>query len=244
MRDPRIPRHVPPDVVVAGLTRLSTVDWPGRLAAVVFCQGCPWRCTYCQNPGLIDPRRPGGMTWPDVLDFLDRRHGLLDGVVLSGGEPTLQQGLCAAVDQVRERGFAVGLHTAGPWPGRLERLLPRLDWVGLDIKHLPYAYGAVTRAARSGDAAWRSLAMVIDSGVDHEVRTTVDPTVHTRDDVLELVERLHDAGARRIVLQEARATGTAPGYAAALGGRRLADVLRDDDLPCVERRTAAGRDHR
>jgi pyruvate formate lyase activating enzyme len=225
-------------VRVAGLVPLSTVDWPGRLAAVVFLQGCPWRCTYCHNPGLLDPRAPGALSWSEVLRFLDRRGGLLDGVVFSGGEPTLQPGLSQAVDDVRERGFAVGLHTGGAWPRRLAGLLPRVDWVGLDIKHLPDRYDAVTGAHPSGLAAWTSLRVVLESGVDHEVRTTVDPTVHTHDDVVRLAARLRAMGVRRHVLQEARPDGADAGWARALAGRHLADVVPDGELPGVARRGA------
>lgn len=221
---------------MAGLVRLSTVDWPGKLAAVVFLQGCPWQCTYCHNPDLIDVRAPGTLAWTDILEFLDRRRGLLDGVVFSGGEPTLQPRLPQAVDDVRARGFGVGLHTGGAWPRRLERLLPRLDWVGLDVKHLPEKYAEITGAGPSGAAAWASLDAVLESGVDHEVRTTVDPTVHVRDDVIALADRLRERGVRRHVLQEARADGAAPAWAGRLGSLRLRDVVRDDDLPGVERR--------
>ncbi|PZR51696.1 anaerobic ribonucleoside-triphosphate reductase activating protein [Xylanimonas oleitrophica] len=226
--------------VVAGLVRLSTVDWPGRLAAVVFLQGCPWRCTYCHNDAILDPRAPAAVPWGEVLAFLDRRRGLLDGVVFSGGEPTMSAALPAAVDAVRERGFAVGLHTGGPWPRRLATLLDsgRLDWVGLDVKHLPERYGAVTGAAPSGRAAWRSLEVLLASGVDHEVRTTVDPTAHTRAEVLELAARLRAAGVRRHVLQEVRPDGAAAAHADALTGWRLADLVGDGELPGVERRTA------
>lgn len=221
---------------MAGLVRLSTVDWPGKLAAVVFLQGCPWQCTYCHNPDLIDVRTPGTLAWTDVLAFLDRRRGLLDGVVFSGGEPTLQPGLPQAVDDVRARGFGVGLHTGGAWPRRLERLLPRLDWVGLDVKHLPEKYAEITGAGPSGEAAWASLDAVLASGVDHEVRTTVDPTVHVRDDVIALADRLRERGVRRHVFQEARPVGADAAWAVRLGSLRLRDVVRDDDLPGVERR--------
>jgi pyruvate formate lyase activating enzyme len=225
-------------VRVAGLVPLSTVDWPGHLAAVVFLQGCPWRCTYCHNRSLLDPRAPGALGWSEVQRLLDRRRGMLDGVVFSGGEPTLQPGLSQAVDDVRERGFAVGLHTGGAWPRRLAALLPRLDWVGLDIKHLPDRYDAVTRARPSGLAAWTSLRAVLESGVDHEVRTTVDPTVHTHDDVARLASRLRAMGVRRHVLQEARPDGADAEWARALAGRRLADVVPDGELPGVARRVA------
>ena len=86
---------------VGGLTQLSLSDWPGQLAAVVFCQGCPWRCGYCHNPHLIPPRAAAALEWDDVLAFLERRRGLLDAVVFSGGEPTAQRGLAAAMREAR-----------------------------------------------------------------------------------------------------------------------------------------------
>ncbi|RZS62765.1 anaerobic ribonucleoside-triphosphate reductase activating protein [Xylanimonas ulmi] len=230
----------PPGPVVAGLVRLSTVDWPGKLAAVVFLQGCPWRCVYCHNEDILDPRAPGAMAWSDVVAFLRRRRGLLDGVVFSGGEPLLSPALPAAIDEVRDLGFAVGLHTGGAWPRRLEALAARgaLDWVGLDIKHLPEKYAQVTGVTTSGSAAWRSLDVVLTHGVAHEVRTTVDPTVHTRDDVVELAARLRARGVQHHAIQEARPDGLAAEHAEAFDDWRLADLLPADEAPGTERRAA------
>jgi pyruvate formate lyase activating enzyme len=157
---------------VGGLTPLTTIDFPGELAAVVYCQGCPWRCPYCHNRHLIPRRGAESLPWSAVLGFLETRRGLLDGVVFSGGEPTLQSGLGAAMEAVRDLGFKVGLHTAGPYPDRLGRVLHLVDWVGLDIKALPEDYPEVTGAPGSGKRAWESLRLLLDSGVAHEVRTT------------------------------------------------------------------------
>lgn len=234
-----------PDLVVAGLTRLSVTDWPGRRVATVRTQGCPWRCGYCDHPGLCAVAAHGGaraaasVPWSEVVAYLSRRRGLLDGVVFSGGEPTLHPGLLGAIDDVRDLGLAVGLHTAGPWPARLARLLPFVDWVGLDVKHLPSRYPAVTGTVPSGRRAFESLAVLLRSGVDHEVRTTVDPGVHTRAELLALGAHLRRLGVREWVLQEAVPGGAAPAWARALAGRRLTDVLDDADLAWARRRTAA-----
>ena len=224
------------EIPVAGLTPFSTVDWPGRLTAVVFTQGCPWRCGYCHNPGLIDPRTPASRPWSEVLAWLSRRMGLLDGVVFSGGEPTVHLGLAQAIGQVRELGFAVGLHTGGAWPRRLEALLPLLDWVGLDIKATAAGYPALTGAARSGAQAYESLRILVSSGVEHEIRTTVDPTVHTRADLLRVGDAVAAAGASPHVLQEARAGAQHPEWRRRLRRRTIADVLEAGDLPHCERR--------
>jgi pyruvate formate lyase activating enzyme len=227
--------------VIAGLAKLSTCDWPGRLVATVFLQGCPWRCGYCQNPGLTDPRVPGSMGWDEVREFLGRRRGLLDGIVLSGGEPTRQEGLGAALRDARGLGFATGLHTAGAYPARRGRVLPLLDWVGLDLKAPLARYAAVTGAASAGAKAYESLALVVASGVDHEVRLTVDPTALTAADVWDVVARARAAGAARIVLQEARAEGASPEYRAALGVLTLRDVI-DVLPPGVETRPEWGQE--
>ncbi len=158
---------------IGGFVPFTSIDYPGELAAVVFCQGCPWRCGYCHNPHLLSARGSELLDWNALLEVLERRRGLLDAVVFSGGEPTLQSALPEAVRRVKRLGFKVGLHTAGCYPRRLARLLPLLDWVGLDIKDLPGHYPALTGVPGSGERAWRSLELLRQSGLPFEVRTTL-----------------------------------------------------------------------
>lgn len=204
------------DLQIAGVTRLSTCDWPGKLVATVFLQGCPLACTYCHNPGILDPRVAGAVRWQEVRDLLARRSGLLDGVVFSGGEPTRQRALGAAMQEVRDAGFGVGLHTAGPYPRRFADVLPLCDWVGLDIKAPVQLYGAVTGVPSGGPRAFACLQLALAAGVDLQVRTTVDPTVLTADDVAGLTTTLRGLGVREHVLQDVRAEGTRPEFAARL----------------------------
>lgn len=192
---------------VGGLTPLSTSDWPGMLAAVVFCQGCPWRCGYCHNPGLIPARGNHEIPWEDVLAFLRRRQGLLDGVVFSGGEPTAQAGLLDAMREVRALGFKVGLHTGGMYPQRLAAVLPLVDWVGLDVK-APFAdYARVTGVAGSGERAHAGLREVVTSGVAHEVRTTVHPALLADAEVVGLAHDLAAQGVKYYIIQAFRNQG-------------------------------------
>ena len=196
---------------VAGLTRLSTCDWPGELVATVFCQGCGWDCAYCHNAQL----RPavGGdapIPWPEVAAFLGSRSGLLDGVVFSGGEPTLQHALLDAVQVVRSLGFRVGLHTAGMAPGRFALLLPWLDWVGFDVKAPFGAYSRITGVEGSGAQALKSLRLLLASGVPYEVRTTVHSGLLSPADMLELRDELLTLGVTRYAVQRFRAAGTRP----------------------------------
>ncbi|MDR7295994.1 pyruvate formate lyase activating enzyme [Pelomonas aquatica] len=192
-------------LAVAGLQPFSSVDFPGRLAAVVFLQGCPWRCGYCHNADLQPRGQGGGPRWPALRDWLARRLGRLDGVVFSGGEPTLDPALPAVLDQLREMGYALGLHTAGLAPRRLAALLPRLDWVGLDVKAAPADAGLhdrITGRRGSLHAVRESLALLQRSGVEFECRTTVHPRWFTDADLLRLVSEL--AAVPRHALQLAR----------------------------------------
>jgi pyruvate formate lyase activating enzyme len=150
---------------VGGLTPFSAIDYPGKLAAVVFCQGCAWRCTYCHNPHLLPFRRDDLLPWKDVLSFLYGRRGMLEAVVFSGGEPTLQRPLKAAIEAVKAMGYAIGLHTAGIAPRRLAEVLPLLDWVAMDLKGSFEAHESVTRTPGSARRARESMHLIMASGV-------------------------------------------------------------------------------
>ena len=194
---------------VSGLTRLTSIDFPGRLAAVVYAQGCPWRCSYCHNPALLDATTPAALDWSQVLAFLDKRRGLLDGVVFSGGEPTLQATLPAALREVRAMGFQTALHTGGMYPERLSALLPLLDWVGLDIKGPLQRYDAITGTLGSGDKAFASLRCLLASGVAYECRTTWHAGLFSAAQLLALAEALAALGVTHWALQECRVSGAA-----------------------------------
>lgn len=197
------------EITLGGLTPLTTIDLPGCLSAVVYCQGCPWRCPYCHNPQLLPARGTGALGWQELMAFLERRRGLLDGVVFSGGEPTLQRGLADALRQVRALGFRTGLHTAGPYPRRLARALSWLDWVGMDIKAPFGDYEGVTGVPGSGDRARQSARLIVNSGVSYEFRTTVDGPLLEPGRLARLARELEALGARHYVLQECR-SGPAP----------------------------------
>lgn len=156
---------------VGGLTPLSASDYPDKLAAVVFCQGCAWRCTYCHNAHLLSRRSDRQIEWGKITSFLERRRGLLDAVVFSGGEPTLQAALPAAMREVKALGYLVGLHTAGIVPRRLKAVLPLVDWVSMDVKASWDGHAAVTRVPRSGERARESYALIRSSGVACEFHT-------------------------------------------------------------------------
>ncbi len=214
---------------IGGFVKLSGCDWPGELAATVFCQGCPWRCSYCHNAHLLDADRPGEVTWRSVTTFLRTRIGLLDGVVFSGGEPTLQRGLGAAMQEVRALGFRIGLHTAGPYPDRLSEVLPLLDWVGFDVKAPFDDYPRLTGVPGSGLRARDSLLRLVASGVGYEVRTTVHPDLLDAATIRRLVDALADLHVTQYALQACRVAGRTdgdPASGAAAAASAFPDTLR------------------
>ena len=161
------------------------------------------RCQYCYNGHLTSASVPGKLSWSSVHDFLLSRRGLLDAVVFSGGEATLQGALIPAVEQVKGMGYKVGLHTAGSSPLRLARILPKLDWVGFDIKGLSEDYSYIT-GVDVGDKCWQSLRILLNSGIDYEVRTTVHWDLISADKLVEVAQWLRGEGVERFVVQDCK----------------------------------------
>ncbi len=189
---------------IGGFTPFTTIDYPGSLAAVVFCQGCPWQCVYCHNAHLASAVGPSERPWPQVMAFLKQRQGLLDAVVFSGGEPTAQSAVIGAAREAAMMGYRVGLHTGGSYPRRLAALLPYVSWVGLDVKAtLNGTYAAITGVRDSEDPVTRSLERLVESGVGHEVRTTMTPDL-TEDTLLSLARDLARRGVQNYAVQECR----------------------------------------
>lgn len=207
---------------IGGLQPFTTIDYPGALAAVVFVQGCPWRCLYCHNAHLQTAESPtAAPTWAELRPWLERRRRVLDAIVFSGGEPTLDPALPSALAEARTLGYRIGLHTAGMSPRRLQAVLPLLDWVGLDVKApldddaLHDRITGVRGAARDVRA---SLDALIASGVAHEVRTTTHASLlggGASGPLARLAGQLASAGATRLALQACRPAAAAPGAEAA-----------------------------
>ena len=215
---------------VGGFVPFSTTDFPGKLAAVVFVQGCPWRCAYCHNPHLQARLDASPTPWDQVHDTLKRRIGLLDAVVFSGGEPTLDPALEEAVRTVRALGFQIGLHTAGIYPRRLAEVLPLVDWVGLDVK-APFAdYEKITGIPGSGGQALECAQMILASGIAHEFRTTVHPDLISENELLSLATALSGMGVQHYALQLFRKEGCANTALLASTGE---DALGEDTVRTI-----------
>jgi pyruvate formate lyase activating enzyme len=159
----------------------SLVDYPGRLAAVFFLSGCNFRCGFCHNARLMQDVNAPGVPWTDVDDACVRfKENWVKGVVVTGGEPTLNPGVFQVIDKLRECGFAIKLDTNGSQPKVLERLLPQVDYVAMDVKFAPAGY---PRRTGFGDTAalTESIAMIRDRAQDYEFRTTVIEAWHGED---------------------------------------------------------------
>ncbi|SCZ80797.1 anaerobic ribonucleoside-triphosphate reductase activating protein [Acidaminobacter hydrogenoformans] len=198
---------------IGGLIKTTLIDFPGEVATVLFTTGCNFNCPYCHNRPLILPAAQT-LTKGSVMAHLEKRAGLCDGVVISGGEPTLQPGLEAAVKEIRRLGYKVKLDTNGTRPDVLERLLSRglLDYVAMDVKSSPERHKHVTGgSARDRSAVEQSIALLMASPVAHEFRTTVAFPLHDYEEVKKIGESL--LGAKRWVLQAYKPAPAVPAQA-------------------------------
>lgn len=186
---------------IGGMVPFTAVDYPNHLAAVIFCQGCCWRCSYCHNPTLQSFCQASSFTWEKILTFLDARKNILDAVVFSGGEPLLQPGILDAISCIKQRGFKVGLHTGGSQIPRLKQALTLIDWIGMDIKAPSLKYDQITGIKNSFGKIPEAIFHVIESKINYEFRTTVDPQILNFEDIWAIAIMLAQKKASTFVLQ-------------------------------------------
>jgi pyruvate formate lyase activating enzyme len=163
-------------VRIGGLQKHSLIDFPGRLSAVVFTQGCNFRCPYCHNPELVYPEMYGPLIEEEkVLSLLWKRRRFLDGVVITGGEPLLQPDIESFIERIKEMGYLIKLDTNGSLPERLYQLLRHglVDYVAMDYKAPSRAYSRVASVEIDTEKIKRSIEYITSSGVDYEIRTTL-----------------------------------------------------------------------
>lgn len=193
-------------IKIGGIERFSIVDFPNRMAAVVFMQGCPWRCPFCHNAHLQDVNVKTDIVWKKFIDFLELRKGMLDAVVFSGGEPLVQEGVVDAIKAVKSLGYLVGLHTGGYLPNRFSMIVPLVDWVGFDVK-APFEadrYKEVTGGIADVKKVLESLEILCKSGKSFECRTTCDPRFLSVDDIYKIADSLKQIGVKEYYLQKYR----------------------------------------
>jgi pyruvate formate lyase activating enzyme len=188
---------------IGGLQKVSLLDFPGKIAATVFLSGCNMRCPFCHNAPLVLPggNTDPGMTEQELLDFLQTRRGKLDGVCVTGGEPTLHKDLPLLLQKIKDMGFQIKLDTNGTNPEMLSALLDReiLDYVAMDIKNSPEKY-SITCGGDHLETVKKSAAILMNSKVEYEFRTTVVQQLHTPEDLEKIGQWL--TGAKRYYIQQ------------------------------------------
>ena len=177
---------------IVGIQKLTLLDYPGKVACTVFLNGCNFRCPYCHNAELLGDAEEV-MTVAGLLAFLRKRQGILDGVCITGGEPTLHPELPALLGEVRALGYAVKLDTNGYRPEILEAVLNQglVDYVAMDLKNGPEDYAETVGLAQVELAKIRqSIRLLMDSPVDFELRTTVANPLHSGETITSMADWL------------------------------------------------------
>lgn len=183
-------------MIIGGMHKLSLIDYPQKLAAIVFTQGCPFRCHYCHNPDLVLPEKyTAPVPESDVLNFLNRRIGKLDAVVISGGEPTMQPDLPLFIKKIKDLGFLVKLDTSGINPKELSFLVNAklLDYIAMDYKGPIKKYPQIVGRNVDTEKIRQSIDIILSSSVPHEFRTTLVKEIHSFEDVIEIVKSIGGA---------------------------------------------------
>lgn len=196
-------------MLISGLQKLTLLDYPGRVACTVFTGGCNFRCPFCHNAPLVLPELIGQDTDEEqVLRFLKKRQGILDGVAITGGEPLLHKDIGAFLEKVRALGYKIKLDTNGSFPDRLQELIAAglVDRVAMDIKNAPELYAA-TAGVPGLDLApiERSKELLLQGLVDYEFRTTVVKGLHTEESILGAAKWI--VGAKEYYLQQFKDSG-------------------------------------
>ena len=163
-------------MIIGGLHKNSLIDYPGKISCVIFLSGCNFDCPYCHNPELAKGRSlsPGYLSEDLIFDFLGSRKGFLDGVVISGGEPTLQKGLISFCEKIRLIGYPVKLDTNGSRPEVIKKLIDEdlVNYIAMDIKTDPSHYAPLIKDNSSTDDIFLSVRIIKESNIDYEFRTT------------------------------------------------------------------------
>ena len=179
---------------IQGYQKLTLLDFPGKVACTLFTGGCNLRCPFCHNAGLVlEPHESQNME-NEVLDYLSKRKGLLDGVCITGGEPLLQPDLIEFMQKVKSLGLLIKLDTNGSMPGKLRTILESglVDYVAMDIKSSGQGYPLAIGCDMDFSLFEESINLLKSSKIPHEFRTTAVKGIHTKEDFLQISKMLGD----------------------------------------------------
>ncbi len=195
-------------MVIGGYQKLTLIDYPGKVASTVFTVGCSFRCPFCHNPELVlgSHLKVNGDVEKEFFEFLEKRKGKLEGICITGGEPTIQSDLLEFIDKVKKMGFLVKLDTNGSRPDVLRKIINRklVDFIAMDIKNSPERYNETNGADTDIERIKLSVEMIMGGRIPYEFRTTVVPGIHKEDDFDQIAQWIK--GAESYYLQIYRET--------------------------------------
>lgn len=188
---------------IEALQKLTLLDYPGKMAATIFTYGCNLRCPFCHNALLVTEESAGGISTDEVLSFLSKRKGMLEGVCVTGGEPLLQPDIEDFLRAIKEMGFSVKLDTNGTLPKKLKAVVAKglVDYVAMDIKNCRDKYSLTSgKTCMDLTAIDESIRFLLSGEVEAEFRTTVVKNLHTEEDLLKITDWI--SGCDRFFLQQ------------------------------------------
>lgn len=191
---------------IKGFQKTSMIDYPGKMASIIFLADCNFRCPYCQNPDLIlNPKKIADIPEEEIFDYMKSKKKWVDGVCITGGEPTVHRELPDFCKRLKEEGFLVKLDTNGSNPEMIQNLLKMgvIDFIAMDIKGPLERYSEIAKIPVNKENIQRSIDLIRGSGLDYEFRTTIMPKLLKEKDILSIGEWLR--GSKKFVLQQFRA---------------------------------------
>ena len=194
-------------VIIKGFVESSFIDYPGKITSVIFTAGCNFYCHYCHNPELVNPTPPF-ISDEQVLKKLDFKREWIDGVVITGGEPTLHKDLPRFIEKIKAKGLLVKIDTNGSNPIMLKELIDKklVDYIAMDVKATLEKYPKVTQEAVIIDDIKQSIMLIKSSGIDYEFRTTILPSLVSEKDLVSMAQMLE--GSELFVVQSFRSVVT------------------------------------
>ncbi|HIU11721.1 MAG TPA: anaerobic ribonucleoside-triphosphate reductase activating protein [Candidatus Onthocola stercorigallinarum] len=180
---------------IAGVQKVTLLDYPGKVACEIFTQGCNFECPFCQNSSLIPITNTGEFSEEEIFEYLNLRKNILDGVVITGGEPTVQKDLKGFIKKIKDLGLLVKLDTNGGNPKVLQELIDEklVDYVAMDIKNIFNKYNITAGKKINLDNIKKSIEILKASKIDYEFRTTIIKEMHSLDDIISICKLVGNA---------------------------------------------------
>lgn len=181
-------------MIINGFNKLTLLDYPNQVACIIFTKGCNFRCPFCHNGPLV-VGNDETIDEQEVLDYLDKRKNILDGIVVSGGEPLLQKGIKRFLKIVKEKGYKIKLDTNGTSPELLKEIIDQnlIDYVAMDIKNVFKKYEEIVGVKNTQlDNIRKSIKILENSNIEYEFRTTIVKEFHTIDDIKEICKLINE----------------------------------------------------